>query len=175
MAVVVVMIDKGGDGRLRFALQVVVFQKNAVLEGLVPALDLALRLGMIGRAAHMIHAIFFEVFSQLTGDVTRAARMRFYGSDDVTAPRTASDVPGWVCNDPQISAQDDAPHSTDTKAMMSNSPGTCRVFPARGSGTSSKAVRNRCMAAGGSEGGIHSQNPSNLSRKGRLSDHQAHM
>ena len=31
IAVVVVMLDKGRDGRLEFALQVVVFQKDAVL------------------------------------------------------------------------------------------------------------------------------------------------
>ena len=48
IAVVVVMLDKGRDGRLKLALQIVIFQQNAVLEGLVPALDLALCLGMIG-------------------------------------------------------------------------------------------------------------------------------
>ena len=47
IAVVVVMLDKGGDGCLKLALQVIVFQQNAVLEGLVPAFDLALRLGMV--------------------------------------------------------------------------------------------------------------------------------
>ena len=44
----VVMLDEGGDRRLELALQVVVFQQDAVFEGLVPALDLALRLGMVG-------------------------------------------------------------------------------------------------------------------------------
>ena len=72
IAVVVVMLDKGRDGRLEFALQIVVFQQNAVLEGLVPALDLALCLGMIGGAADMGHTMFFEVFGKVTGDVTWA-------------------------------------------------------------------------------------------------------
>ena len=54
IAVVVVMLDKGRDGRLEFALQIVVFQQNAVLEGLVPALDLALRLRVVGGAADTV-------------------------------------------------------------------------------------------------------------------------
>ena len=72
VSVVVVMIDEGGDGGLKFALQIVVFQKDAVLEGLVPALDLALRLGMIGRTADVIHAVVAEVFGQIGCDVTGA-------------------------------------------------------------------------------------------------------
>ncbi len=72
IAVVVVMIDEGRDGRLKLALQVIVFQKDAVLEGLVPAFDLALRLRVVGGAAHMVHAIFFEVFGQVASDVAGA-------------------------------------------------------------------------------------------------------
>ena len=48
IAVIVVMLDKGRDGRLEIALKIVVFRQNAVPEGLVPALDLALRLGWLG-------------------------------------------------------------------------------------------------------------------------------
>ena len=40
VAAVVVLIDEGGGGGLKFAFEEVVLQKNAVLEGLVPALDL---------------------------------------------------------------------------------------------------------------------------------------
>jgi transposase len=36
--------------------QVVVFEQNAVLQGLVPALDFALGLGMVRGAANVIHA-----------------------------------------------------------------------------------------------------------------------
>ena len=48
IAVVVVRLDKGRDGRLEIALKIVVSRQNAVPEGLVPALDLALRLGVVG-------------------------------------------------------------------------------------------------------------------------------
>lgn len=41
---VVGLLDNGYDGRLEFGLKVVVFQKNAVFERLVPASNPALRL-----------------------------------------------------------------------------------------------------------------------------------
>ena len=43
----VVVLDKGGNPRLQLAGQVGVFEQDAVLERLVPALDLALRLRMV--------------------------------------------------------------------------------------------------------------------------------
>ena len=50
---VIVVFDEGLDLGLKVAGQEVVFQQDAVLHGLVPALDLALRLAMeqIGRAS----------------------------------------------------------------------------------------------------------------------------
>ena len=48
ISAMVVMLDEGIDGRLKFTLQIIVFEQDAVLEGLVPALDLALRLGVVG-------------------------------------------------------------------------------------------------------------------------------
>jgi hypothetical protein len=45
VATVVVVVDEGGDGGLKFALEVVVFEQDAVLQGLVPALEFALGLG----------------------------------------------------------------------------------------------------------------------------------
>lgn len=72
ISAMVVVLDKGGDGRLEFALQIVIFEQDAVLEWLVPALDLALRLGMVGSPAHMIHAVLFEVFGEIPRDVTGA-------------------------------------------------------------------------------------------------------
>lgn len=56
------MVDEGGDGGLKFALEVVVFEQGAVLQGLVPALDFALILRMNRRAANMFHAFVLEVF-----------------------------------------------------------------------------------------------------------------
>ena len=51
VALMVVMIDEGFDLGFEIAGQEVVFQQDAVLEGLVPALDLALGLRVIRRAA----------------------------------------------------------------------------------------------------------------------------
>jgi len=48
ISAMVVVLDKGGYGRLKLTLQIVVFEQDAVLESLVPALDLALRLGWLG-------------------------------------------------------------------------------------------------------------------------------
>src|SRR5690554_2448175 len=42
VAMVVVVIDEGGDGCFEFALEEVVFQQDAVLQGLVPSFDLSL-------------------------------------------------------------------------------------------------------------------------------------
>ena len=55
VALVVVMLDEGLDLLLEIAGQEVVFQQHAVLQGLVPALDLALGLGMHRSAADMAH------------------------------------------------------------------------------------------------------------------------
>jgi hypothetical protein len=48
IAPVLVMLDEGADLDLKVARQEVVFQKDSVLQGLMPALDLALILGMLG-------------------------------------------------------------------------------------------------------------------------------
>ena len=56
VAMVIVVVDECGDGGLKFAFEEVVFQENAVLEGLVPAFDLALGLGMHRGAADVLHA-----------------------------------------------------------------------------------------------------------------------
>src|SRR6267378_48356 len=52
---VIVVGDEGGDLGVEIAGQIVVLQKNAVLERLMPALDLALCHGVIGGAADMRH------------------------------------------------------------------------------------------------------------------------
>ena len=66
---VVVVIDEGGDGSLEFAFEDVVFEEDTVLEGLVPALDLALGLGVHGRATDVLHASALELFGQILGNV----------------------------------------------------------------------------------------------------------
>ena len=70
ISAMVVLLDKGSDGRLKFTLQIVVFEQDEVLEGLVPALDFALCLRVVGRASHMIHAVLLEVFGEIPRDVT---------------------------------------------------------------------------------------------------------
>ena len=69
---VVVVLDECVDLLSEIAGQIIVFQQDAVLERLVPALDLALGLGMIWRTANMIHLLVFEPISQFTRDVTGA-------------------------------------------------------------------------------------------------------
>ena len=51
--------------------QIVIFQQDPVLQGLVPTLDLALGLRMVGSASDMLHAPIVEPFSQVAGDVAR--------------------------------------------------------------------------------------------------------
>ena len=57
VSAMVIVLDKGFDLGLKRAWQVVIFQQDAVLHGLVPALDLSLRLGMGRRAADMLNAL----------------------------------------------------------------------------------------------------------------------
>lgn len=56
VALVVVVVDEGANLRFEIAGQVVIFQQNAVLQGLVPALYLALGLRMVGLAVNLRHA-----------------------------------------------------------------------------------------------------------------------
>lgn len=72
VAEMVVVGDEVTDLLLEITGQVVVLEQDAVLERLVPVLDLALRLGMQRRAADMIHALLLEPVSQITGDIGRA-------------------------------------------------------------------------------------------------------
>ena len=71
VTVVVVVVDEGGDGGLKFPFEEVVFEQDAVFQGLVPTLDLALGLRMHRRAANMFHALIFQVFSQIPRDIGR--------------------------------------------------------------------------------------------------------
>ena len=72
VTLVVVVLDEGLDLGLEVSGQEVVFQQNAVLEGLVPALDLALGLRVHRGAAHVTHLAGLDVFRQFAGDVTGA-------------------------------------------------------------------------------------------------------
>ena len=68
----IVVGDEVADLLLEVTGEIIVLEQDAVLERLVPALDLALRLGMQRRAADMIHALLLEPVRQITGDIGRA-------------------------------------------------------------------------------------------------------
>src|SRR3546814_16732781 len=59
---VVIMLDERFDLGLKVAGQEVIFEQDAILEGLMPALDLALSLGMHRTAAHMDHLPGLDIF-----------------------------------------------------------------------------------------------------------------
>lgn len=70
VSTVIVVIDEAGNLPLEIARQEVVFEQDAVLQRLVPALDLALGLGMTGCTARVIHApLVGEPFGKVGRDV----------------------------------------------------------------------------------------------------------
>ena len=69
VAAVIVMFDERLDLLLEIAGQEVVFEKDAVFQGLVPTFDLALGLRMERGAAHMGHLLGLDIFRQLARDV----------------------------------------------------------------------------------------------------------
>ncbi len=71
VASVIVMLDEGFDLAFEIARQEVVLQQDAVLERLMPALDLALGLRMKRSAADMAHAVGVDPFGEFAGDVGR--------------------------------------------------------------------------------------------------------
>ena len=72
VTVIVVMIDEGTDLVFEIARQIIVLQQDAVLQRLMPTLDLALRLRMVWSAANVIDFLLLQPFGQITGDVGRA-------------------------------------------------------------------------------------------------------
>ena len=69
IAAVIIVGDEVVDLSFEVAWQIVMFEQDAVFERLVPALDLALGHGMVGRTTDMIHAALFEPFGQIAGDI----------------------------------------------------------------------------------------------------------
>ena len=59
----IILGDKPLDAGVEFTWQEVVLHQYAVLEGLIPAFDLALRLRVVGRTSDMIRAVIIEPFS----------------------------------------------------------------------------------------------------------------
>lgn len=69
VALVVVVIYEGFDLFFETSRQEVVFQQNAVFQGLVPTLDLALRLRMLWRTSRVFHTLVLQPFGQVARDV----------------------------------------------------------------------------------------------------------
>ena len=68
---VIIVLDEGLDLSLEVARQIVVLQQDPVFQGLVPSLDLALGLRMVGGAASMLHISIVEPFGQVAGEIAR--------------------------------------------------------------------------------------------------------
>ena len=66
VSVMIVVADEPLDLGLEVLREEIILQQNTVLQGLVPALDLALGLRVIGCAANMIHSLVIKPFSQIT-------------------------------------------------------------------------------------------------------------
>ena len=69
VAPVVVVLDEGADLGLEITGQIIVLEQDPVIEGLAPALNLALGLGMVRCATDMLHALIIEPLSQVAGDI----------------------------------------------------------------------------------------------------------
>ena len=69
---VIVAFDESADAGLEIAGQTIVLPQDAVLQGLIPTLDLALSLGMVRCAADVIHALIGKPIREVAGDVGRA-------------------------------------------------------------------------------------------------------
>jgi hypothetical protein len=69
IAQVIVVSDEGRDLGFKIARQVIVLEQDAVLERLMPALDLSLGHRIIRRAADMPHVLAVEPFGQVRRDI----------------------------------------------------------------------------------------------------------
>ncbi len=68
----IVVIYEGFYLTLQIPWQKVVFQQDAVFQGLVPTFNLALGLGMIWRASTVFHTPVAQPFSQVAGNIAGA-------------------------------------------------------------------------------------------------------
>jgi hypothetical protein len=72
ISALLVMFDEGGDLQFEVLREEVVLEQDAVLERLVPAFDLALRLRMAGSAVNLFDGTLFQPGTEVFGDVARA-------------------------------------------------------------------------------------------------------
>jgi len=69
IAGVVAEHDEGGDLAFEIAGQVVVLKQDAVFARLMPALDFALGLRMVGRSADMLDVLLVQPIGQIARDI----------------------------------------------------------------------------------------------------------
>ena len=69
IATMVIVLDESANFCIQIAGKIIVIQQDAVLERLMPAFDLALRLRMQRRAAHMFDVTLTEPFREIARDV----------------------------------------------------------------------------------------------------------
>ena len=76
ISAMVVVLDKGGDLSFEVLAEEVIFEQDAVLQCLAPALDLALGLPVAGSAVDLVDLVFLQPFTEIGSDVTRAVVRR---------------------------------------------------------------------------------------------------
>ena len=69
ISAMIVTADESADLAFHITWYVVVFQQDTVLEYLMPPLNLALGLCMMGRATNMIYAVLIEPFGKFGSNV----------------------------------------------------------------------------------------------------------
>ena len=69
IAGMVVVLDEGRDLAFEIAVQVVMLEQDAVLERLMPALDLALGLWVIRALADVLHVLLIQPLREIRRDV----------------------------------------------------------------------------------------------------------
>ena len=69
IAGMVVMVDEGRDLAFEIAGEVIVLEQDAVLERLMPTLDFALGLRMVGRSADMLDVLLVQPIGKIPRDI----------------------------------------------------------------------------------------------------------
>ena len=76
ISAVVLIVDKCADTSFQVSLKEVVFEQNPVFQGLVPALNLALRLRMAGCSVKLLHFPVLQPVHQILGDVASSTNRK---------------------------------------------------------------------------------------------------
>ena len=89
VAFVVVVLDEGPDLAFEITGQIVVFQQDPVLHGLMPTFNFALGLWVEWRSANVIHFLILQPFGKVARDVAGsvvAQQSRHVPNDGLVAP-----------------------------------------------------------------------------------------